>query len=142
MFWIIKTRTWAVLTDVYSSEILRLFRTIIRTYYFRESKASYNCKDLGTISLRCSRAKTLTILQKCWFQLQSFHYFHNLKLFLTYSFRRSQGSQTPLDVYEVYTTKVTPEVNYLGVYTTNVTPIRKQTTLSYDLTANYKKFSS
>ena len=61
MFWIIKTRTWAALTDVHSSETLRLFRTIMRIYYFRESKASYNCKDPGTISPRCSRAKTFTI---------------------------------------------------------------------------------
>ena len=35
-----------------------------------------------------------------------------------------------------YTTMVTPEANYPGAYTTNITP-RKQTTLSYDITANY-----
>ena len=43
----------------------------------------------------------------------------------------------PLNAYEVYTTKVISEVNYLGVYTTSVTP-RKQTTLSHALTASYK----
>ena len=43
----------------------------------------------------------------------------------------------PLNAYEVCTTKVTPEVNYLGIYTTNATP-RKQNPLWYDLSANYK----
>ena len=110
----------------------------MRTYVFRESKASYNCKDLETISSRCSRVKSLTILKKCWFRLQSFYYFHNSKRYLTYSLRRSQGRKRHAScVYEVYTTKVIPEVNYVGVYTANVTP-RKQTSLSYALTASYK----
>ena len=46
MFWIIKTRTGAALTDVYSSESLRLFRTIMRTYY------SENQKHRTTVKIR------------------------------------------------------------------------------------------
>ena len=71
IFWIIKTKTWAAWTDIYSSESIRFFRTIMRTYVFRDSKASYKCKDPGTISPRCSREKSLTVLKSVGFSCKA-----------------------------------------------------------------------
>ena len=73
MFWIIKTRTaWGRLDRRLFVRELTLVQNYNENLLLRESKASYNCEDPGTISPRCSRAKTFAILKSVGFSCKAF----------------------------------------------------------------------